>query len=135
MRYWSHSLLILIHLLLLPTPVYADSVSGQAQIIDGDSIRIQGISIRLDGIDAPEMKQKCWYGASESTWNYQEIADWFNDNDYTTPRGKKFFNSSAQSIVKKKKLRDARLSKRHPWKLSDFGISFVDKTIINLQHI
>ena len=68
-------------------------------------------------------------------WNYQEIADWFNDNDYTTPRGKKFFNSSAQSIVKKKKLRDARLSKRHPWKLSDFGISFVDKTIINLQHI
>ena len=63
-------------------------------------------------------------------WNYQEIADWFNSNDYTTARGKKFFNSSCQSIVKKKYLRDARLSKRHPWTISNFGISFVDKTLM-----
>ncbi|MBI00871.1 MAG: hypothetical protein CL783_00100 [Chloroflexi bacterium] len=67
----------------------------------------------------------------EKGWNYQEIADWFNANNYPTPRGKKFFNSFAQSIVKKKKLRDARLSKRHPWTMSDFAISFVDKTLIN----
>ena len=45
-------------------------------------------------------------------WNYQEIADWFNSNDYTTARGKKFFNSSCHSIVKKKHLRDARLSNK-----------------------
>ena len=64
-------------------------------------------------------------------WNYQQIADWFNSNDYTTPRGKKFFNSSCHSIVKKKHLRDARLSKRHPWTISNFGISFVDRTLIN----
>ena len=64
-------------------------------------------------------------------WNYQQIADWLNDNDFTTPRGKRFFNSSAQSIVKKKNNRDARLCKRYPWKVSDFAISFVDKTLIN----
>ena len=64
-------------------------------------------------------------------WNYQQIADWFNSNDYTTARGKKFFNSSCHSIVKKKHLRDARLSKRYPWKISNFGVSFVDKTLIN----
>jgi hypothetical protein len=64
-------------------------------------------------------------------WNYQEIADWFNSNDYTTARGKRFFNSSCQSIVKKKHLRDARLSKRHLWKLSDFALRLVDRTLIN----
>jgi len=51
-----------------------------------------------------------------------------NENGYKTPRGHKFVNSHAISIVKKK-LRDARLSKRYPWKLSNFAISFVDKTL------
>jgi len=64
-------------------------------------------------------------------WNYQEIADWFNSNDYTTTRGKKFFNSSCHSIVSKKNARDRRLSKTDPPKLSNFAISFVDKTLIN----
>ena len=72
-------------------------------------------------------------GFREKGWNYQQIADWFNSNDYTTPRGKKFYNSSCHSIVKKKILRDARLSKRHPWTISNFGISFVDKTLINAR--
>ena len=64
-------------------------------------------------------------------WNYQQIADWLNSNDFSTARGKKFYNSSAQSIVKKKHLRDSRLGKRYPPKVSNFGISFVDKTLIN----
>ncbi len=64
-------------------------------------------------------------------WNYQQIADWFNSNDYTTPRGKKFYNSSCHSIVSKKNARDARLSKTYPWTISNFAISFVDKTLIN----
>ena len=66
-------------------------------------------------------------------WNYQEIADWLNSNGFTTPRGHKFLNAHAQSIVKKKHLRDARLTKRYPWTISNFGVSFVDKTIVNLQ--
>jgi hypothetical protein len=67
----------------------------------------------------------------EKGWNYVEIANWLNDNDFKTPRGKKFLNAHAISIVKKKKLRHARLTKRHSWKVSDFAISFVDKTLIN----
>jgi len=67
----------------------------------------------------------------EKGWNYVEIANWLNENNYKTPRGKKFLNAHAISIVKKKDARDARLTKRHPWKVSDFAISFVDKTLIN----
>ena len=42
----------------------------------------------------------------EEGWNYQQIADWLNDNGYKTPRGKKFRNAHAHSIVKKKKIRE-----------------------------
>ncbi len=66
----------------------------------------------------------------EKGWNYQEIADWFNSNDYTTPRGHKWFNSSAQSIVKKKQLRDARLNKKYSRIPSNIGIRFFDRTLI-----
>lgn len=46
-------------------------------------------------------------GLRAKGWNYQEIADWFNENDYTTPRGHRFLNAHA--------------------------ISFVDRTLINSQ--
>ena len=51
--------------------------------------------------------------------------------DLGTIRGKKFSNSSCHSIVSKKNARDRRLSKTYPPKLSNFAISFVDKTLIN----
>ena len=34
-------------------------ISGNAKIIDGDTIKINSKKIRLYGIDAPELKQKC----------------------------------------------------------------------------
>ena len=34
-------------------------ISGNAQIIDGDTIKINSKKIRLHGIDAPEFKQMC----------------------------------------------------------------------------
>ena len=67
----------------------------------------------------------------EKGWNYRQIADWLNQNEYKTPRGKKFYNSSAQSIVKKKNLRDERLNRRYPPKLFNFDLRFVDRTLIN----
>ena len=70
-------------------------------------------------------------GFREKGWNYQEIADWLNTNGYKTLRGKMFFNPSAYSIVKKKNLRDARLNKKYPPKLSNFALWFVDRTLIN----
>ncbi len=36
-----------------------DHISGQARVIDGDSLRVAGDEVRLVGIDAPEWKQIC----------------------------------------------------------------------------
>jgi hypothetical protein len=67
--------------------------------------------------------------------NFKQIADWLNDNNYKTPRGKKFLNAHAISIVAKKQRRDAKLAKRFPLKLSNFSIHLVDKTLINKNEI
>ena len=39
----------------------------------------------------------------EKGWNYRQIADWLNQSEYKTPRGKMFHGSHAHAIVKKKK--------------------------------
>ena len=62
--------------------------------------------------------------------NYKQIADWLNDNEYKTPRGKKFRNNHTHSIVKKKRVREAILSRTFEPKLTDFSLQFIDKTII-----
>ena len=67
----------------------------------------------------------------EKGWNYRQIADWLNQHDYKTPRGKMFHASHAHSIVKKKRVRESRSTQRYPPKLSNFGIRFVDRTLIN----
>ena len=66
----------------------------------------------------------------EQGLNFKQIANWLNDNNYQTPRGKKFLNAHAISIVAKKQRRDAKLAKRYPLKLSNFSIHLVDKTLI-----
>lgn len=47
------------------------SVSGEAHVVDGDTIVVQGVRVRLEGIDAPELEQSCgrapsrfWSGGS-----------------------------------------------------------------------
>ncbi len=67
----------------------------------------------------------------EKGLNYQQIADWLNQNDYKTPRGKLFHGSHAHSIVKKKKTREIRLNQMYPPKLSGFALRFVDRTLLN----
>ena len=67
----------------------------------------------------------------EKGWNYQQIADWLNQNDYRTPRGKMFHGSHARSIVKKEKTREVRLTRRYPPRLSNFALRFLDRTLIN----
>ena len=63
--------------------------------------------------------------------NFQQIADWLNENGYSTVRGKKFRNAHAHSIVKKKKVRDVHILKKYEPKLSNFALRFLDKTLIN----
>ncbi len=46
---------------LLPAVALAD-MTGQASVIDGDTIEIHGTRIRLHGIDAPESGQHCYIG-------------------------------------------------------------------------
>lgn len=40
-------------------PVFASSISGQASVIDGDTIEVRGERIRLVSVDAPESRQTC----------------------------------------------------------------------------
>ena len=54
-----------------------------------------------------------------------------NDNGYTTPRAKRFGNAHTHFIVKKKKMREFRITKFYESKLTDFQLRFVDKTILN----
>ena len=67
----------------------------------------------------------------EKGWNFQQIADWLNENNYKTPRNKKFLGAHAYSIVKKKRIREKKLTTMYPPELSDCALRFVDKTLVN----
>jgi endonuclease YncB( thermonuclease family) len=49
----------LLTLLSFWSPALAGDLTGQASIIDGDTLEIHGVRIRLWGIDAPESSQSC----------------------------------------------------------------------------
>ena len=46
-------------LFLFAVPAAADTLVGQATIVNGDTVRIGGKTVHLYGIDAPEMDQFC----------------------------------------------------------------------------
>lgn len=50
-------------LVLAPISAEAKTLTGQAIVIDGDTLEIHGEPIRLGGIDAPESRQTCLNGA------------------------------------------------------------------------
>lgn len=46
-------------LLCLVAPAQAETLSGNARVIDGDTLVVAGDRVRLDAIDAPESRQSC----------------------------------------------------------------------------
>lgn len=51
----------------------AETITGRANVIDGDTIEIHGHRIRLFGIDAPESAQRCTNGSGEA-WRCGQAA-------------------------------------------------------------
>lgn len=47
-----------------PLPAQAQSISGPAEAVDGDTLSLTGMRVRLLGIDAPEAQQTCERGGS-----------------------------------------------------------------------
>lgn len=52
---------LVLALILLTTPALAAApeISGQAVVVDGDTLKVGGVRVRLWGIDAPEGAQAC----------------------------------------------------------------------------
>ena len=63
---------IFIGCLFLAFATCAETISGKAHVIDGDSLRIADTEIHLQGIDAPEGKQLCIFEGED--WACGETA-------------------------------------------------------------
>ncbi len=64
-------------LVVLLSPSGAKAISGQATVLDGDTLLIAGERIRIEGIDAPESKQHCgdgWPCGREATAAMENLA-------------------------------------------------------------
>ncbi|SVE59615.1 uncharacterized protein METZ01_LOCUS512469 [marine metagenome] len=62
---------------------------------------------------------------------FDAIAEWLNKEGYLTLRGKKFKSGHVHSIIKKKRIKDAKLEKEYSEVWSDFRLETFDKTLIN----
>lgn len=56
---WSAITALVVAALAIPTAAHAQSVSGTAHVVDGDSLVVGTQRVRLFGIDAPELDQTC----------------------------------------------------------------------------
>jgi endonuclease YncB( thermonuclease family) len=59
LRNFTFTPLLIAAVCLCASTSFADNLTGQASIIDGDTLEIHGTRIRLWGIDAPESSQLC----------------------------------------------------------------------------
>jgi endonuclease YncB( thermonuclease family) len=75
---WSRCIPTALMLLAPCSVALSDDLTGQASIIDGDTLEIHGMRIRLWGIDAPESSQLC---RDENSTQYRCGAKAANDLD------------------------------------------------------
>ena len=61
-------------------------------------------------------------------WGYRKISKWLNQSGIKTHRGKKWFNSSVISVLKRKHERDLRIqqikNQHFPTKISKFEVNY-----------
>ena len=64
---------------------------------------------------------------------YRKIAEWLRERGYKTVRGKRFYNTHVFSILKKKRLRDERLSSipEDRFEIGPLRIEYVERKLIN----
>jgi hypothetical protein len=55
-------------------------------------------------------------------YNFKQISDWFNEQNYMTPRGKTFTEGHVWSIYTKKKRSIQRFSREFDHVITDIGI-------------
>ena len=69
----------------------------------------------------------------EKGWTFKQIAKWFRDNGYETVTGKRFYATHVFSILKKKRLRDERLSSipKDRFEIGPLRIEYVERKLIN----
>ena len=69
----------------------------------------------------------------DGSMGYRKISDWLNEKGYRTPRGKPFTNTHVFSILKKKRLRDERLSSipEDSFEIGPLSIEYVERNLIN----
>ena len=59
---------------------------------------------------------------------YRRISHRLNADGIKTPRGKEWFPSSVYSLIKKRRIRDARLNETPEYKFSDWKLHYTEKT-------
>ena len=68
-------------------------------------------------------------------WGYRKISQWLNQSGIKTHRGKKWFNSSVISVLKRKHERDLRIqqirNQYFPTKISKFEVNYYIFNLIN----
>lgn len=71
---------VLLFGLLLAGTASAETLTGRASVVDGDTIEIAGERVRLHGIDAPEGRQQCrdadgrpWHCGREAAFALDEF--------------------------------------------------------------
>lgn len=78
---------------------------------------VMHVTVRLSNLLIPPLskRQEFLYNKiielKKTGMRDRKISKYINDNNIKTPRGKKFFCSSVYSIVKKRKIRQARIDK------------------------